>query len=67
MNQELMALYKERGVNPAERLRPDAADDAGAACVLRAAVDGDRAARRAVHRLDSRSHRRTIRSTSRRC
>ena len=48
-------LYRERGVNPGERLRADAADAAGAVRVLRDAVGGDRAARRAVRRLDSRS------------
>ena len=37
---------------PGERLRADAADDAGAVRVLRDAVGGDRAARRAVHGLD---------------
>ncbi len=39
---------------PGERLRADAADDAGAVRVLRDAVGGHRAARRAVRRLDPR-------------
>ena len=51
---------------PGERLRADAADDAGALRVLRAAVDGDRAARRAVLRLDSRSVGARSATTSRR-
>ena len=38
MNQEMMALYKQKGVNPAERLRADAADVADSACVLQPAV-----------------------------
>ena len=53
MNTELMKLYRERGVNPGQRLRTDAADDAGAAGVLRAAIGGDRTARRAVRAVDS--------------
>ena len=55
MNQELMALYQGARRQPGQRLRADAADAAGALRVLLAAVDGDRAARRAVLRLDSRS------------
>ena len=55
MNQEMMALYKRARRQSRQRLRADAADDAGAVRVLRAAVDGDRAARRAVLRLDPRS------------
>ena len=43
------------GRQPGQRLRADAADDAVHLRVLRAALDRDRAARRAVHRLDSRS------------
>ena len=43
------------GRQPGERLRADAADDAVHLRVLRAALDRDRAARRAVHLLDSRS------------
>ena len=57
MNQEMMALYKQKGVNPGERLRADAADAAGAVRVLLDAVGGDRAARRAVLRLDHRPRR----------
>ena len=34
MNTEMMSLYRERGVNPGERLRADAADAAGAVRVL---------------------------------
>ena len=41
-----MNLYREKGVNPGERLHSDAADDAGALRVLRAARPGDRAAGR---------------------
>ena len=52
MNEEVMALYKQHGTNPASRLRADAADAAGAGRVLRDAGGGDRAARRAVRRLD---------------
>ena len=55
MNVELMNLYRERGVNPGERLRADAPDAACAVRVLRHAVGGHRAPRRAVRRLDSRS------------
>ena len=54
MNTELMELYSERGVNPGQRLRADAPDAAGAVRVLLDAVGRDRAARRAVHRLDPR-------------
>ena len=50
MNQELMALYKERGVNPASGCVPMLLTLPGALRVLRAAVDVDRAARRAVLR-----------------
>ena len=55
MNQELMALYRERGVNPASGCVPMLLTLPGLPRVLRAADDGDRAARRAVLRLDSRS------------
>ena len=55
MNQELMALYRERGRESRERLRADAADDAGALRVLRDAHCRHRAQGRAVLRLDSRS------------
>src|SRR6185436_11244384 len=40
------------GRQPGKRLRADAADDAGADCVLRAARPGHRAARRAIRLLD---------------
>jgi YidC/Oxa1 family membrane protein insertase len=53
MNTEVMNLYKERGVNPASGCVPDAAHDAGALCVLLAAVAGHRTARCAVRLLDS--------------
>ena len=55
MNQELMTLYKERGVNPASGCVPMLLTLPGAVCVLRAALEIDRAARRAVRLLDSRS------------
>ena len=42
------------GRQPGERLRPDAADVPGAARLLQPVVGGDRAARRAVHLVDSR-------------
>ena len=54
MNQEMMALYKQKGVNPGERLFADAADDADPVRVLRHALGRDRAAGRAVLRLDPR-------------
>jgi YidC/Oxa1 family membrane protein insertase len=52
MNQELMALYKERGVNPVGGC-VDAADDADSARDVGDAANLDRVARRAVVRLDS--------------
>ena len=63
MNQELMALYKERGVNPAERLRADPADVPADLRVLRAALDRHRAARRAVPPAGFTICRRTTRTT----
>jgi YidC/Oxa1 family membrane protein insertase len=54
MNQELMALYRDSGVNPASGCSPDSADPAGLPRLLLAADDGHRAARRAVRRVDSR-------------
>ena len=55
MNVELMNLYRERGVNPASGCVPMLLTLAGAVRVLRDAVGGDRAPRRAVRRLDPRS------------
>ncbi len=52
MNEEVMALYKQHGDESGVRLRADAPDAAGAGGVLCDAGGGDRAARRAVHRLD---------------
>ena len=67
MNTELMALYKERGRQPRERLRADAADAAGALRVLLACSRSRSscAARRSSAR--STTSRRTIPSSSGRC
>ena len=54
MNQELMALYRERGVNPASGCVPMLLTMPVLFAFYAHAVGGDRAARRAVHRLDSR-------------
>ena len=55
MNTELMELYRQKGVNPASGCVPMLLTLPGAARVLRPAVGSDRAARRAVHVVDSRS------------
>ena len=50
MQEEVSALYREKGVNPASRLSADAAHAAGAHGLLFAAGGVDRAPRRAVRR-----------------
>ena len=52
MNQEMMALYKQKWRQSGERLRADAADVTDPVRVLRDAQSGHRTARRAVLRLD---------------
>ena len=54
MNQELMALYRERGVNPASGCVPMLLTLPVLIAFYALLHDGDRAARRAVLRLDSR-------------
>ena len=54
MNQELMALYRERGVNPAAGCVPMLLTMPVFFAFYALLYDGDRAARRAVLRLDSR-------------
>ena len=63
----VMALYKRARRQPGQRLRADAADAAGAVRVLLDAVGGDRAARRAVRRLDPRPVGARSAASSRRC
>ena len=55
MNTELMDLYRSKGVNPASGCIPMLLTLPGPARVLRTAVRSDRAPRRAVHVVDSRS------------
>ena len=60
MNTELMELYKERGVNPASGCVPMLLTLPVLFAFYSMLVGRDRAARRAVHSLDSRPRRRTI-------
>ena len=55
MNQEMMALYRERGVNPASGCVPMLLTMPVLIAFYALLSDGDRAARRAVHRMDPRS------------
>ena len=52
MNTEIMNLYREKGVNPGERMCADAPHDADPLRVLLVALAGDRAPRRRVRPLD---------------
>ena len=63
MNTEIMNLYREQGVNPASGCVPMLLHDAGAARVLLAALDVDRAARRALRRCGFTTCRRRIRTS----
>ena len=55
MNQEMMALYRERGVNPASGCMPILLTLPVFLAFYALLTDRDRTARRAVLRLDSRS------------
>ena len=66
MNQEMMALYKQKGVNPASGCVPMLLTMPVLFAFYAMLSVGDRAARRAVLRLDPRPVACTIRSTSRR-
>ena len=67
MNTEMMSLYRERGVNPASGCVPMLLTLPVLLRVLLDAVGRDRAARRAVRRLDPRPLRARSAITSRRC
>ena len=54
MNEEMMDAVQAAGREPRQRVRADAPDDARALRVLLDALGRDRAARRALHRPDSR-------------
>ena len=66
MNQEMMALYKQKGVNPASGCVPMLLTMPILFAFYAMLLGRDRAARRAVLRLDPRSVARRIRCTSRR-
>ena len=67
MNTEMMNLYQERGVNPASGCVPMLLTLPVLFAFYSLLVGRDRAARRAVHRLDSRPRRCPIPTTSCRC
>ena len=65
MNQEMMALYKQKGVNPASGCVPMLLTLPILLAFYSLLSAGDRAARRAVLRLDPRPRRAATRPTSR--